>query len=198
METMIVTEEMRARLCAPLPREAVTPHPSKNFLSSIKSIYVTERLNEVFGVGSWRVKTEVVDKDTKMIVCKVTLSIPEYGIEYECFGGNDNADLGDAYKGATTDALTKIASWMGIGGEVFRGEVGKTPVKPQPQPQQTAPQRKKLTLDALMDAEYLKGLCEWLRKKAEGKKLSDVIVAYYDCDEEVIKCVTNEFLRLYE
>lgn len=196
METKIVTEEMRARLCAPLPREAVTPHPSKKFLSSIKSIYVTERLNEVFGVGSWRVKTEVVDKDTKMIVCKVTLSIPEYGIEYECFGGNDNADLGDAYKGATTDALTKIASWMGIGGEVFRGEVGKTPVKPQPQ--QTAPQRKKLTLDALMDAEYLKGLCEWLRKKAEGKKLSDVIVAYYDCDEEVIKCVTNEFRRLYE
>lgn len=196
METKIVTEEMRARLCAPLPREAVTPHPSKKFLSSIKSIYVTERLNEVFGVGSWRVKTEVVDKDTKMIVCKVTLSIPEYGIEYECFGGNDNADLGDAYKGATTDALTKIASWMGIGGEVFRGEAGKTPVKPQPQ--QTAPQRKKLTLDALMDAEYLKGLCEWLRKKAEGKKLSDVIVAYYDCDEEVIKCVTNEFLRLYE
>lgn len=196
METKIVTEEMRARLCSPLPREAVTPHLSKKFLSSIKSIYVTERLNEVFGVGSWRVKTEVVDKDTKMIVCKVTLSIPEYGIEYECFGGNDNPDLGDAYKGATTDALTKIASWMGIGGEVFRGEVGKTPVKPQPQ--QTAPQRKKLTLDALMDAEYLKGLCEWLRKKAEGKKLSDVIVAYYDCDEEVIKCVTNEFRRLYE
>ena len=69
---------------------------------------------------------------------------------------------------------------------------------PTSKPATTAPQRKKLTLDALMDAAYLKGLCEWLRKKAEGKKLSDVIVAYYDCDEEVIKCVTNEFLRLYE
>lgn len=208
METKLVTEEMRARLCAPLPREAVTSHPSKKFLSSIKSIYVTERLNEVFGVGSWSINTEIADKVSKqvksgnttrevtMVVCKVTLRIPTYGIEYECFGGNDNDDLGDAYKGATTDALTKIASWMGIGGEVFRGEAGKTPVKPQPQ--QAAPQRKKLTLDALMDAEYLKGLCEWLRKKAEGKKLSDVIVAYYDCDEEVIKCVTNEFRRLYE
>ena len=26
---------------------------------------------------------------------------------YESFGGNDNQDLGDAYKGATTDAITK-------------------------------------------------------------------------------------------
>lgn len=196
METKVVTQEMRARLSAPLPPEAVTQHPTKKFLSSIKSIYVTERLNDVFGVGTWKVKTEVVDSTTKMIVCKVTLSIPSYGIEYECYGGNDNPDLGDAYKGATTDALTKIASWMGIGGEVFRGEVGKTPVKPQPQ--QTAPQRKKLTIDTLMDAEYLKGLCKWLRSKAEGKRLEDVIVAYYDCDEEVIKCVTNEYLRLYE
>lgn len=193
METKCVTEEMRARLCTPLPKEAVTPHPTKKFLSSIKSIYVTERLNEVFGVGSWKVKTEVIDNSSKMIVCKVTFSIPEYGIEYECFGGNDNADLGDAYKGATTDALTKIASWMGIGGEVFRGEAGKTTAKMQPQ--QSAPQRKKLTLDALMDEEYLKGLCRWLRAKAEGKKLEDVIVAYYDCDEEVVRCITNEFIR---
>lgn len=193
METKRVTEDMRQQLCKPLPPEAVTPHPTKKYLSSIKSIYVTERLNEVFGVGSWKVKTEVIDNSSKMIVCKVTFSIPEYGIEYECFGGNDNADLGDAYKGATTDALTKIASWMGIGGEVFRGEAGKTTAKVQPQ--QSAPQRKKLTLDALMDEEYLKGLCRWLRAKAEGKKLEDVIVAYYDCDEEVVRCITNEFIR---
>jgi hypothetical protein len=32
----------------PLPKEAITTHPTKTYLSSIKSIYVTERLNEVF------------------------------------------------------------------------------------------------------------------------------------------------------
>jgi len=32
----------------PLPPEAVTQHPTKTYLSSIKAIYVTERLNEVF------------------------------------------------------------------------------------------------------------------------------------------------------
>ena len=191
METKRVTEDMRQRLCKPLPPEAVTPHPTKKYLSSIKSIYVTERLNEVFGVGSWKVKTEVIDNSSKMIVCKVTLSIPEYGIEYECFGGNDNTDLGDAYKGATTDALTKIASWMGIGGEVFRGEVGKTTANTNA----NTPKRKNLNVDILMDAEYLQGLCKWLRSKADGKNLRDVIVAYYDCDEETIECITKEYNR---
>jgi hypothetical protein len=47
-----------------------------------------------------------------------------------------------------------------------------------------------------MDEEYLKGLCKWLRSKAEGKRLEDVIVAYYDCDEEVVRCITNEYLRI--
>jgi hypothetical protein len=196
METKVITAEMREKLTHPLPAEAVTPHPTKKFLSSIKSIYVTERLNDVFGTGTWKVETNIVDKDNKMVVVKVKFSIPSYGIEYECFGGNDNPDLGDAYKGATTDALTKIASWMGIGGEVFRGEVGKTPAKPvASKPSSTPPQRKKLTIDTLMDEEYLKGLCKWLRSKAEGKRLEDVIVAYYDCDEEVVRCITNEYLR---
>lgn len=196
METKVITAEMREELTHPLPAEAVTPHPTKKFLSSIKSIYVTERLNDVFGTGTWKVETNIVDKDNKMVVVKVKFSIPSYGIEYECFGGNDNPDLGDAYKGATTDALTKIASWMGIGGEVFRGEVGKAPAKPvASKPSSTPPQRKKLTIDTLMDEEYLKGLCKWLRSKAEGKRLEDVIVAYYDCDEEVVRCITNEYLR---
>lgn len=193
MEKKIVTDEMRSKLCAPLPKEAVTPHPTKKYLSSIKSIYVTERFNEVFGVGSWRVKTEVVDRDNKMVVCKVTLSIPDYGIEYECFGGNDNADLGDAYKGATTDALTKIASWMGIGGEVFRGEVGK--VQAQAQPQQ--PKRKKLTTDDLMVEGMSERLCQWLNKNANGQKIADILNQYYDCDVEVIDCITKEYHRLY-
>jgi hypothetical protein len=190
MELKQVTDKMRAQLCKKLPSEAVTPHPTKKYLSSIKSIYVTERLNEVFGVGAWRVKTEVVDKDNKMVVCKVTLTIPDYGIEYECFGGNDNADLGDAYKGATTDALTKIASWMGIGGEVFRGEVGKA----KPQPQQG---KKRLTVDDLMVDGMSERLCQWLKKNANGQKIADVINHYYDCDVEVIDCITNEYMRLY-
>lgn len=189
METKRISEMQRAQLCQPLPAEAVTPHPTKTYLSSIKAIYVTERLNEVFGTGAWRVEVEKVDQNAKMIVVKVKFSIPEYGIEYECYGGNDNADLGDAYKGATTDALTKIGSWLGIGGEVFKGEVGKAH-KPSPI---TTPKRKTITLDKLMDGDFADKLADWLIKRAanDNKSVESVLAEYYDCDEEVTRNIIS-------
>lgn len=130
-----ITLEMRDKLKAPLPAEAISQHPTKTFLSSIKAIYVEERLNDVFGVGSWTTKVEhVADGTTKenksgnaptMVVVKVTFEIPECGVYHECYGGNDNADLGDAYKGATTDAISKIASYLEIGIDVYKGKGAK-------------------------------------------------------------------------
>jgi hypothetical protein len=130
METKEITIEMRAKLKAPLPKEAISEHPTKTFLSTIKAIYVVERLNDVFGVGKWHQKSEVIVKDGKMIVVKSILTIPEYGVELEAFGGNDNQDLGDAYKGASTDALTKIGSFLEIGIDVFKGLSNKPAAKP--------------------------------------------------------------------
>lgn len=124
----ILSIEQVELLKSPLPKEAISQHPTKTFLSTIKAIYVVERLNQVFGVGSWNIKSEVIDSKTSMIVVRSTLTIPEYGIELESFGGNNNGgensknfDLGDAYKGATTDALTKICSYLEIGIDVFKG-----------------------------------------------------------------------------
>jgi hypothetical protein len=56
-----------------------------------------------------------------MVVVKATVTIPEYGIEIEQYGGNDNPDRGDAYKGACTDALSKCASYLGVGMDVYKG-----------------------------------------------------------------------------
>ena len=125
----VLTPEQLELLKKPLPSEAVRQHPTKTFLSSIKAIYVTERMNDVFGVGAWQIKVKHLTKTEKsMVVVKVTFEVPKYGIYYECFGGNDNGgensknfDLGDAYKGATTDAITKIGSYLGIGIDVFKG-----------------------------------------------------------------------------
>ena len=130
METKKITEEMYQALKKPLDPKAISQHPTKTYLNSIKAIYVTERLNEVFGCGAWQIKTEKIDEgNSGMIVVKVTLTIPEYGVYYESFGGNDNGgetnknfDLGDAYKGATTDAITKIGSFLGIAIDVFKGQ----------------------------------------------------------------------------
>ena len=141
------TEELRGELYAPLPSEAVKPHPTKTYLSSIKAIYVTDRLNEVFGIGKWRTKVECVERsENGMVVVKVTLEIPEYGIYYESFGGNDNGgensknfDLGDAYKGASTDAITKIGSYLGIGIHVFKGKAQAQGQPQQPEPESQLP-----------------------------------------------------------
>jgi hypothetical protein len=142
---MKTQEQLKAELYAPLPAEAIKQHPTKTFLSTIKPIYITDRLNEVFGIGQWQTKTEnVLVNDNGTVVNKTTLIIEEYGIYYECFGGNDNGgsgskgfDLGDAFKGATTDALNKIASYLGIGIDVYRGKQSHAPSnysKPAPSP----------------------------------------------------------------
>lgn len=116
-------EELKEALSKELPLEALQPIPGKPYLTSIKGIYVTERFNEVFGVGGWRVKAEFVERKEDAVVVKVIFEVPEKNIYYECYGGNNNKDLGDAYKGATTDALTKIGSYLGVGLEVFKGKV---------------------------------------------------------------------------
>lgn len=179
-ELQTLNSEQLRQLSLPLPAEAVTPHPTKKFLSSIKSIYVTERLNEVFGVGRWRIETDAVEKQERMVVVKLKFSIPDYGIYYECYGGNDNPDLGDAYKGATTDAITKVASWLGIGADVFKGKYtnGKfqaaaqntkpaQPAAPDPipaaAPAPVAP-KKRITADMLNDAVMRDSFMNWAYK----------------------------------
>ena len=173
-ELQTLNSEQLRQLSLPLPAEAVTPHPTKKFLSSIKSIYVTERLNEVFGVGRWRIETDVVEKQERMVVVKLKFTIPDYGIYYECYGGNDNPDLGDAYKGATTDAITKVASWLGIGADVFKGKYtnGKFQVAAQntkpaqpatPDPIPAAP-KKRITADMLNDPVLRDQFMRWAYK----------------------------------
>ena len=130
-------EQLQARLSEPLPAEAIKPHPSKSYLSTINSIYVTERLNQVFGVGRWGTTSEVIEQGEKMIVLRVHLwaNSPVDGqdmIKLEAYGGNDNPDRGDAYKGAMTDALTKIGSFLGIGADVWKD---KGPKASQNRPQ---------------------------------------------------------------
>jgi hypothetical protein len=136
-----LSKEQTDLIKKPLPREAVTPHPTKQNLSTIKAIYVTERLNDVFGIGQWTLKTDAVwDDKVSMItekvrttqsgrerleftaVLKTVLEVPDYGIYYECIASSTNDDAGDACKGATTDAITKICSYIGIGIDVFKGK----------------------------------------------------------------------------
>ena len=136
-----LTPEQLAKIAEPLPPEAIAAHPTKDNLSTIKGIFVTERLNQVFGVGAWVVKTDLLSPITSATrttkfgkerteytaVLKTVFTIPEYDIYYECIASSMNDDPGDAAKGATTDAITKIASWIGIGIDVYKGKHGAAP-----------------------------------------------------------------------
>lgn len=138
-----LTKEQIDLLNKPLPDEALKQHPTKSFLTTINAIYVTERLNQVFGVGAWQTHVEEVTTmpsgKNVMVVTKTCFEVEEYGIHLEAYGGNDNADLGDAYKGSMTDALTKIGSYLGIGAHVWKNQ-GTPNGKPLPQ-QPAKPQK---------------------------------------------------------
>jgi len=142
--------EIYKKLTVPLPKEAVRPHPTKTYLSTIKAIYVTERFNEVFGIDGWSIKTDLLhwfEKTTAKgrieytAVCK-TIFTTTTGIYHECIAGSTNEDLGDAAKGSTTDAITKIGSYLGVGIDVFKGltppdkkaSAPKAPITPKAAP----------------------------------------------------------------
>ena len=130
-------EEIQKILTRPLPAEAIGDHPRIAGLSSIKPAFVVERLIEAFGNGGWDDSVTIVDRDShsetwnagtpkeKQVkihtaTVHLTFTIEKYGLHKENFGGCDNVDLGDALKGARTDALTKIASELGVGLDVYK------------------------------------------------------------------------------
>jgi hypothetical protein len=134
-----VTEEQQKMLEKPIDDKYLSTR--YDGMTSIKSIAVTMRLNKIFGYGSWQIRVEdmhskqitVLVKDKKKegemkeklvwySTCKVILDIPEYGMHYECCAGTQHDEEGDSRKGSITDGLTKIASWMGIGWEIYAGK----------------------------------------------------------------------------
>lgn len=126
-----LSQEQILLIKKPLPPAAIKPHPTKSYLSTIKAIFVTERLNDVFGHGKWQIRTELISstagkslkgKDEFTSLVKTIFEVRDYGIYYECIAGSTNDDEGDSAKGGITDSITKICSWIGIGASVFKGE----------------------------------------------------------------------------
>ncbi len=123
-----LTPEMINALKAPMPPQSIDPHPTKSFLSTIKAYYVVERINEVLGVGRWDVPHEIISTENDYVVMKGRIVSLDYDIVVpEQYGGHalagKNTEPADGYKSAVTDILSKSASYLGVGAEVFKGEV---------------------------------------------------------------------------
>lgn len=125
-----ITPEMREKLREPFPAEAIKQHPTKTFLSTIKAIFVVERLNDVFGVGRWDFSTAVVKETADYILVSGTLVILDYDVRVPSqYGGHKttgtNTEIADGYKSAVTDALSKCSSYLEIGIDIFKGLADK-------------------------------------------------------------------------
>lgn len=130
-----MTAEQIKLLEKALPSWAVKQNPMKTNMSVIHPMSIIDRLNEVFGVGSWNFYTEFIscekeiqktkngDRQVYVSAVKGRLEVVngEDSFTLEQFGGSTNDDKGDALKGGGTDALTKIASYLGIGAEIYKG-----------------------------------------------------------------------------
>lgn len=122
-----------------LPDWALKPHPAKRDMTVIHPMAVIDQLNDAFGVGEWHFTTEYLacnpakqktkngDRDVFMSAVKGSLLVPKHNIHIEQFGGSTNDDMGDALKGGATDALTKCASYLGVGASIYKGQGNAEP-----------------------------------------------------------------------
>ena len=128
------------KLKEPFPKEALSTDSSRGFdLTSVKAQYVVERLNEVVGIGNWRHTGayEPVDGGVlfkgQLVISNVSIH-PTSGTVREAVGyATIKKNVGDAYKGAKTDSLSKCASQFGLANEIFKGNVAP-PSKSKPKP----------------------------------------------------------------
>ncbi len=121
-----VTSEMRDQLRSPFPNEAYQAIESKPYLTTLKAMYVTERLNDVFGLGRWTIEFNIIEKTPENIVLQGEFISFDFDIHVpKQFGGHalnrKGMELADAYKSAVTDCQSKISSYLEIGIDMFKG-----------------------------------------------------------------------------
>jgi hypothetical protein len=115
------------KLRAPFSKDAYSQDTSRGFaLTSLKAQYVVERLNEVLGFMNWSHGGEYELQEDGSVLFKGALVVNLDGRTNRFFGVGYAAkkkNIGDAYKGAKTDSLSKCASQIGVGNDAFKGLV---------------------------------------------------------------------------
>lgn len=115
------------KLRAPFTKDAYSADTSRGFaLTSLKAQYVLERLNEVLGFMNWSHGGEYEVQDDGSVLFKGALVVNLDGRTNKFFGVGFSAkkkNIGDAYKSAKTDSLSKCASQVGVGNDAFKGLV---------------------------------------------------------------------------
>jgi hypothetical protein len=144
-EATISDGDLLQALGAPLPPEAsISFNYSGKVMSGYKAQYVVDRLNSVLGF-MW--DFDIVQENGKYMLredddfvgayCALTIYITgehgdrliakqvkqwgESSISDDSIHGDKVFGWPSAYKAAMTDALCKCASWLGVGGDAYKG-----------------------------------------------------------------------------
>lgn len=99
--------------------------------SGYKPQYIVDAMNAVFGIGNWgfsEISNEIVTTgEAQLAIANVSVYLE--GIDARPVGYGQSrvtrGDLGDAKKGAQTDALKKALSYFSIGNRAFHGLLEK-------------------------------------------------------------------------
>lgn len=128
MEKKKITPEIRKQLNSDFPAKAYKKHPTKTFLTTLKAMYVTERLNDVFGVGRWTIDIEIIERTTDYVLVQGEFRCLDFEVIVpKQYGGHKTSgkgtEIADGFKSALTDCQSKIASYLEIGIEMFKGNI---------------------------------------------------------------------------
>jgi hypothetical protein len=134
------------KLVEEFPTEAYQVDSSRGFnLTSLKAQFVRERLNTVFGFNGWRFTGEFKDLEDNGVLFFGKLSVKvgenDHTVEGVGYSGKKK-NLGDVYKSANTDALSKAASNLGIGNSVYKGMISADSVKTANKTTKAPPQKR--------------------------------------------------------
>ncbi|MCP4597031.1 Rad52/Rad22 family DNA repair protein [Neptuniibacter sp.] len=158
MEGKIKTlpKDVREKLREPMPPESISQHQSKKYLSTIKAIYIVERLNDVFGIGGWTLEHDVWFDEPGYVVTRGCIIIGEpYNFSTPMqYGGHKKTgtgtELADGYKSSVTDCQSKCASYLEVGIDVFKGQKEQ----PKTQAKRDTPQTQQQPANAQDDKEW--------------------------------------------
>ena len=143
-ETRMTKEERQklyAALAAPIAEQSIERTDGRltgkgYSTTGIKYQYVVNRLNDVLGVGGFRVERTVSVKETATAkgrpafeaACEITLQLGEWidgafvpFAEAIGDGGHTATSEADARKGAYTNGFKKAAAFLGVGRQAFEG-----------------------------------------------------------------------------
>lgn len=132
------------QLAEPFEETATLRKGGKEF-TYIPGDDVIHRLNDVLGAEGWEfsVRQHLLTEDQVVVLGSLTIHFPDRSVTHEQWGGQPAQrltstgaymDLGNDFKGATTDALKKCATMSGVGLYLYD--------KPTPTPANRPPQQR--------------------------------------------------------